>query len=160
MGKLCFYIPTKFEYEDKDKDKILKNDIVLTNFINNYHCQDTQIEILNNFLETIQDVKKKCILLIVFFEECLKDNNGEKDDNGEKDYITKEEIMKYLDGAICETFLTRYLELLPHTCSVNRVFLLSLVLLRVIHTTKLFNIPKMEPFIETLLLNIHPKNIE
>jgi hypothetical protein len=150
MGKLCFYIPTRFEYEDE----ILKNDIVLTNFINNYHCQDTQIEILNNFLETIQDFKKKCILLIVFFEECLKD------DNGNKDYITKEEIMKYLDGAICESFLTRYLELIPHTCRVNRVFLLSLVLLRVIHTTKLFNIPKMEPFIETLLLNIHPKNIE
>jgi hypothetical protein len=156
MGKLCFYIPTKFEYEDK----ILKNDIVLTNFINNYHCQDTQIEILNNFLETIQDFKKKCILLIVFFEECLKDDNGEKDDNDEKDYITKEEITKYLDGAICETFLTRYLELIPHTCRVDRKFLLSLVILKVIHLTKLFNIPKMEPFIETLLLNIHPKNIE
>lgn len=150
MGKICFYIPTKFEYEDEN----LKTDIVLTTFINNYHCQDIQIEILNNFLETIQDVKKKCILLIVFYEDCLKD------DNGDNDYITKEEIMKYLDGAICETFLTRYLELIPHTCRVDRKFLLSLVLLRVIHTTKLFNIPKMEPFIETLLLNIHPKNIE
>lgn len=150
MGKLCFHIPTKFQYE-----KTLTDNLVLTNFRNSYHCQDTQIEILNTFFETIYGVKKKCILLVAFFDECLKD------DNSNKDYITKEQIIKILDGAICETFLTRYLELIiPHTCSVDRIFLLSLVLLRVIHTTKLFNIPKMEPFIETLLLNIHPKNIE
>ena len=147
MSKVCFYIPTKFE-------KFLHSDL-LKQFEENYSFQEKQIELLKQFFDTIPDMKKKCILMVSFFQECLKDI---EDRELIKYILTKQQVMKILNGTICEEFETRYANLLPNTFQVNSTFLLSLVLLHISHYTEIYKIPKMETFIQTLLLNIHPTN--
>lgn len=150
MSKVCFYIPTKFE-------KFLHSDLV-KQFEENYSFQEKQIELLKQFFDTIPDMKKKCILMVSFFQECLKDIEEREEKEFIKYILTKQQVMKILNGTICEEFETRYANLLPNTFQVNSSFLMSLVLLHISHYTEIYKIPKMETFIQTLLLNIHPTN--
>jgi hypothetical protein len=170
MGEVCFYIPIKlvnYSYSN-----------IVKEFKECFDCQEKQVELLKTIFDTITNVKKKCTLLVSFYEECFKKKDVDvvhyDDDDFDEDedvndisntnnilyFFTKQQVSKYLKGVVCEEFLTRYLQLISHTFKVNSNFLLSIVLLHIIHYTDTYNIPKMETFIQTLLLNIHPKNIK